>query len=536
LRRRKEGNVVTAAGDSSAGSSPPALEISNISKTFEGQVALLGVSLTLHAGRIHGLLGQNGSGKSTLIKILSGYHQPDPGAQGTVAGEDFTFGSATAAHQAGLRFIHQELDLIDDLSILDNLALTRGYAGSPWWLSLRSEARQARKVLGPFLPNVQVDELLGNLTQAEKSLLAIARAVVLNADGSPIRVLILDEPTVALPGPDVERLFDAIRSAARAGVAVLYVSHNLNEVLRLVDSLTILRDGRVVAERPRAALVHDDLVQLIVGSGEARVRQGITPPLVQDDARVVLQADELVGTIVNGLSIQVRTGEIVGVAGLAGSGREELPYLFSGARTLVRGTVRVDGTQLHRLSPAETIKAGIAFVAADRRSESAVQEFTARENVTLPRLPTRGPLRWLSLRSERADARRWMVRAGAPAARAEDAMHTFSGGNQQKIVLARALRLRPKLLVLDQPMQGVDIGAKSAIARQIAEAAADGMAVLVSATDVEDLEMLCHRVVIMSRGRIVRELTGDDVHVDAISRAILAKEPVPDTVSSERGE
>jgi ribose transport system ATP-binding protein len=486
--------------------------------TFPGQVALAGVDLALYPGTVHALVGQNGSGKSTLIKILAGFHTPDRGTACVVDGSPLEFGSAGAAHRAGLRFIHQDLALLDDLSVVDNFALSNGYR-SFWWLGLRQEARHVRAALADYLPDVDVWRRVGDLSAAQKAMVAIARA--LDSD-EPARVMVLDEPTVALHGPQVEQLFGAIRTAAAKGVAVLYVSHNLREVLDIADWVTVLRDGRVVASRSRRGADQDTLIRLIVGS-ELENAEPRTAEARASDGMCVIRVAGLTGAAVRDADFVVQAGEIVGVAGLDGSGRDEVTYLVAGARPRFAGQVQVNGRALKGGSPREAIKAGIAFVAADRKRQSAIPELTARENVTLPQVVAKGPLRWISTKSERADARAWMERAGAPPGRTESVLQAFSGGNQQKIVLARALRLNPRLLVMDQPMQGVDVGAKAAIYQQLSDAADSGLAVLISSSDAEELEAVCDRVLVFSDGRITAELTGDDVRESVISDWILTR-------------
>jgi len=495
----------------------PVLVAQDVSKVFASQVALNGLNLEMYPGQVHALLGENGSGKSTFIKILSGYHQPETGSRVTIAGVPLDFGSAAASAAAGMRFVHQDRGLVDDLDVADNLALGNGFR-SRWWVTFRGQAAEARRVLGQFGVELDLRTKASALTALEKTLLAIARALHDIGDNPP-RVLVLDEPTESLSKPEVERLFGAVRAAAGAGTSVLYVSHNIDEVLEIADTVSVLKDGNLVATVPAAEVERDQVIEMIVG----RELEELTEIEEQPRADVALRVSGLYGELLDGVSFDVAEGEIVGVAGLSGAGQDELPYLLGGARPWDGGSVTLNGRRFEQLNPTSALDAGIVFVSSDRARESAIPEMTAYENITLPHLNHGGTMRWLSYRRDRADARDWMQRTDVRPCDPARMLTTFSGGNQQKVVLARALRCRPKALVLDHPVQGVDIGAKFAIYELLLRAAEDGIPIVV-AGDPEDLVAVCHRVLVFRNGRIDSELPRASLSVERITEHCLSSQ------------
>jgi ribose transport system ATP-binding protein len=489
------------------------LLIRGLSKTFPGQVALAGVDLHLRPGEVHALLGQNGSGKSTLIKILAGVCPPDPGGTVTVNGVPLALGSAAAAHQAGLRFIHQDLGLVPTLDVVDNLALGQRYQAR-WWLSARREAAAARSLLAELDAGIDVGALVGQLSAAERTIVAVARA--LRGGVSSSGVLVLDEPTASLSGAEAARLFRLVRTVAERGAAVLYVTHRMSEVFRLADRVTVLRDGRTVLSAPAGAVTHDMLIEHIVG----RPVEEFYPQPPEPGADIALTVQELATARLRELSFTVRRGEIVGLAGISGSGREDVAPALGGAIPWASGRIATGGRVADRLDPAGAIGLGLAYLPQDRKRESAIPAFTVRENLTLPRMrTTRG---WLSLRQERTDVQRWLDRLGVRPAGTDRVFATLSGGNQQKVVLARWMRCGARVFVLDEPTQGVDVGAKSMIYQALTDTARQGAAVIVASSDTEELARLCDRVIVLRDGRAGAELYGAALTADAIARQALA--------------
>jgi ribose transport system ATP-binding protein len=497
----------------------PVLQLENISKVFPGQIALDHVNLSMTAGRIHALLGQNGSGKSTLIKVLAGFHRAEAGSVVKIDGEPVTLDSAAASWSAGIRIVHQELDLIQELTVADNMALTSGYR-SRWWVSSRREAARSQQVLQRFGVDCDVRRPVAEYPRVQQTLMAIARALRTDVPDKA-RVLVLDEPTAALPVAEARLALAAARRAADQGLAVLFVSHNIGEVVELADEVTVLRDGRVTAHRSAAGLDHDDIVELIVGTSlAANVSRTDVPPR-SASGEPALRCEGVWGGAVEAFSMNVAAGEIVGLAGLLGSGRESVPYLLAGAQLRV-GTVAVDGCAVP-VNPLKVRDAGLIFVPGDRRRESTVPDMTLRENLSL-RAPAQGAggSLWLNLRRERRQALQWLQRMDVRPAAPERMITTLSGGNQQKVVLAAALRSDPKVLVLHEPTQGVDVGTRAAIYEELRDAAERGVAVVVSSSDSEELAELSQRVLVFRQGRVARELQGEsETTAEAIDVATL---------------
>ncbi len=496
------------------------LSLRNVSKTFNGQSALSGVDLEVRRGEVHALLGQNGSGKSTLIKVLAGYHAPDRGATATAAGTNLELGSAAGARAAGIRFIHQDLGLIPGLDVIDNLALGEGYAGRAW-LSNRRERRAAAQLLDRFEVNVDAEAPLESLSAAQRSMVAIVRAVA--SAGADRGLLVLDEPTAALPDHEVRQLFGLVRAVTAEGGGVLYVTHRLAEVFQIADRVSVLRDGRKVADRSVDGLNHDTLVELIIG----RPLDTFYPPPPRPAEQVALQANDIAGGAVTSASFALHQGEILGVTGLVGSGYDELLALVFGSRNRAGGTVELDGRQLPPARPSASVQAGVAFVPADRKGSGAILDWTVRENATLSAIPAQGPLRWVSSRHEDASIRGWLDQLDVTPSEPGRLFSSLSGGNQQKVVLARWLRTSPSVLLLEEPTNGVDTGAKQAIYRCLADAAATGTAVALASSDNEELCAVCDRVLVLRDGRVAAVLHGAQLTVEHVLREVLRDDTTP---------
>ena len=484
------------------------LVLEGLTKTFQGQRALDGVSFDLRAGEIHCLLGQNGSGKSTLIKLLAGYHSPDSGSA-LIDGEPIELGSAQDAHQHGLRFIHQDLALIDSLSVVDNLALGESYGGR-WWLSERKERQRAQEIFTEYGVDIDVGELLVGIRAASQTMTAIVRA--LHHGDAARGILVLDEPTASLSERDKDHLFGLLRAIKARGGTLLYVTHRLHEVFELADRVTVLRDGRKVATRDVDELDNDSLIELILG----RPLAAFYPAPPTPGADTVLEVDGLCGGALKDFSGTVRAGEIVGIVGLAGSGSEEIPHLIFGAQRRSGGEIRLMGEAITPRSPWDGIRSGLAFVPGDRKRLGVIANWTLRENVTLPRVRGRGPLRWLGRRQESADVIPYLTRCEVTPNDPEATISSLSGGNQQKIMIARWLRSGAKALLLEEPTAGVDVGSRSAIYKQLDQAASGGTAVLMTTSDLEEACAVCDRVYVIRGGRVGAELSGGQLTPDTL--------------------
>jgi ribose transport system ATP-binding protein len=492
------------------------LRVERLSKTFPGQRAVDGVSLTIGAGEIYALVGQNGSGKSTIVKILAGYHRADPGAGVVFCGEDLDLDHPHSREQARMHFIHQDLALVPTLNAIDNVALARGFTtGRLGRIRWRAERARVHARLQEFGIDLDVSLPVGQLNPAEQTMVAIIRAL----DGwrGQAGLLVLDEPTAALAAPEVRRLFETVRRVAATGVGVLFVSHRLEEVLDLADRVGVLRDGRLVTERAAAELTQDELAALIAGRRVEELYANAPAPRRE----VVLAARSLRGQRLRELSFDLHAGEILGVTGLLGSGREEVADVLFGSAAEAGGTVLVDGQAVEPRTPARSIATGIAMVPRDRLARGTIPALSARENLTLPALRPLWRAGRLDKSLERAEVRRWLANVDAVPRQPEWPLGRFSGGNQQKIVLAKWLRIRPRVLVLDEPTQGVDVGAKATIYDLLARMARDGTALVVCSAETADLAKICERVLVLRDGSVFGEFSGPALSEHALVTATL---------------
>jgi ribose transport system ATP-binding protein len=504
----------------------PVLQAAHFSKRFGGTLALHDVSLRIDSGAVHGLVGHNGSGKSTLIKILAGFHAPEPGAELQIDGRPVRLPLAPGQFRSlGMAFVHQDPGLVASLSVVENLRIgsiaQRRFSHIAW----RDEVRRCEDLLREFGLHCNPRDAVETLRPWQRPMLAIIRAVdetrrLLRNTDQTRGLLILDEPTANLADSNVGQLFDVIRRVQASGFGVLYVSHDLDEIKALTQHVTVLRDGRVVGSGVTAEVSRPDLVRLIVG-------HDMTPVVRTAEARAATNtlADvrNLRGHGVRDVSLSLAPGEILGVSGLIGSGFAELGPLLIGALQAQQGTIRVDTAQrdLVKMTPAQAIGIGICYVPGERLREGCIGELTVAENVTLPVLSRffRGfRLSTGALRSHAAaQAGQFGVRPPDP----DLPLEALSGGNQQKVLLAKWLQLEPRLLILQEPTQGVDIGAREQIFAIIRAFAERGGSVLCLSGDHEQLELLCSRVLIFRRGRIVQELAGPEVTKDRIAHECL---------------
>jgi ribose transport system ATP-binding protein len=501
-----------------------ALSVRHLCKSFGGTQALDDVSFSLRRGKIHALVGGNGSGKSTTIKVLAGVYQADRG-EVELAGEWVPADSLTPARarEAGLRFVHQQESTFPDLTVAENLAIGHGFdVGAGGRVRWRSQNRLAERLLERFEIDASPRARLDTLSMASRAMVAIARAVQ-DVDDSRGAILVLDEPTSALPPHEVQLLLDALERYARAGQTIVYVSHRLDEIVRIADAATVLRDGRVAASIQRDEITHDRLVELIIGRKVdrmvARSARAMTDALPR-----VLKAANLAGGAVRDASFALHRGEIVGVAGLLGSGRSSLLRLLFGALPVESGEIELDGRAIRPSGPREAIRAGVAYVPEDRLNDAAFADLDVMENLGMATTSSyfrRGLLRH---RAEAQDTRGLMtdflVKAESPEAR----FSTLSGGNQQKVILARWLRRNPPVLLLDEPTQGVDVGARLEIWDLVRRVADQGTAVLAVCSDFDELATACDRILVMTKGRVVAEMLGGNLDGHGLEEAVLAEE------------
>ncbi len=492
-----------------------ALHVEGVYKSFGGQLALSNVGFDLRSGEVHSLVGENGSGKSTLVKLLAGYHQPDRPADLWVREKDIRLGDAEAAKEAGLRFVHQDLGLIPSLSTVDNMGIAAGFEtkrGGISWRRSREKARQALEALG-F--EIDVDCPVGHLTPTERAGIAIARA--LEAQRGEVTVLVLDEPTAALSELEARRLFDAIFQVRARGVGVIFVSHYIDEVLDVSDRVTVLRDGKLVGTFAREALDHDRLVSLIIGRELTRTVNSDVRETNQDTP--LLSVTDLEGGSLRSIGFAVQAGQALGVAGLSGSGREDICSLIFGhlARS---GTVRIAGQVVPPGQPTRSVKDRVAYISGDRES-CIFANFNVRENLNIVNTASLTRFNMFMRSRERNEAQRWIEAFHIQPPEPERPILELSGGNQQKVLIARAFRAEPKVLLLDDPTRGVDIGSKEEIHKLISSACEAGMAVLISSTDHDELLRVANRLLILKRGAPGVFVDSSEVDAEAVGDMIL---------------
>jgi ABC-type sugar transport system ATPase subunit len=511
---RRARNVLTMAGtraetaaEREADTFLPVLSLQGVSKTFQGTKALSSVALEILPGEVHAVVGANGSGKSTLIKILSGFHRPDAGAEALFNGAEFELGSREGHASEHMRFVHQDLGLILELSAMDNLALTAGFRTSLGGrINWREQKRDTEAMLARLGVSLDVHKPLSAATPVQRTIVAIAAALIGWESGRGL--LVLDEPTAVLPHTEVDHLLKIVREVQRLGASVLYVSHRLDEIFEIADRVTVLRDGRLAGTYPVGELNQQSMAELMVGD---RVNAGFRldrPSAAGADP--VLSVHGISGTTLDGFSCEVRKGEILGVAGLAGSGAEEISYLLSGVRPTTAGEVMTAGGQWE---PASQLRAlAIPLVPADRAGEGVIVNFSVAENLTLSvldRLQRSGRLVHALERELVAD---WITRLEVKTAGAGSPVTSLSGGNQQKVVIGRCLAKNPEVLILAEPTAGVDVGTRQAIYTLVGALADEGLAVIVTSTDTTDLIALCSRVIVLANGRIAGQLEGADIN------------------------
>lgn len=505
--------------DATAHASAPAsnLIIHGLSKSFSGVPVLERVALTVGYGEVHGLLGQNGSGKSTLIKILGGAYSPDPGGKVSLGGRALPLPIPPGSfNQYGIAIVHQALGLMPSLSVTENLlvrGLVRDFNPFINWPIAR---RKAAERLAAYGLDIDPAALVSSLAPVERALVAIVRAFSEIEESAPSGggLLILDEPTPFMLRSGVERLFALVRRAIARRTSVLFVSHDVDEVMELTDRATILRNGRVATTLVTASATKSDFVAAIVG----RRLQALPfePRLIASEAAVTVSG--LVGQGVDHLDLDLRPGETVGLTGLVGSGYDQVPYLLYGAAAatgkLSVGSTRID---LARFNPARAIALGLVLVPADRQGAAVADGLTVAENLSLPALGRTLPAWFLIGRRIRAMANALIQSFDIRPPDSSKLVRLLSGGNQQKVVLAKWLQTNPRLILLDEPTQGVDVGARQHIFELIREAAVRGASILCASSDHDQLAAVSDRVLIFSRGRVVASLAGGDVTKQTIS-------------------
>jgi rhamnose transport system ATP-binding protein len=502
--------------------SVPALVLKGIVKSFPGVRALRGVSFDVFPGEVHALLGENGAGKSTLIKILSGVHSPDEG-EVRVRGKVVHFTEPGQAQHAGIATIYQEFSLYPELSVAENIFsghIPRRFGG--FALDWGSAEREAAKLLESLdASDIDVRTRTGTLSVGNRQRVEIAKALSLKA-----RVLILDEPTAVLTQHDVERLFAIVRNLRSNGVAIIYISHRLDEIFALADRVTVLRDGQWVATQQASEITEAELIRQMVGRAleeEPIVHDQPVLTAAERDKPPALRASSLSRSpLLRDASLSLHAGEIVGLAGLIGSGRSELAQAIFGTLPPESGTIEIEGRSVNIRGPEDAIRLGIAYVPEDRGRQGLITAMDVGQNVSITRLKqlTRGP--FLDFKAEKTLAEDYVARLRIKTPNVRETVRNLSGGNQQKIVVAKWLATKPRILIVDEPTRGIDVGARAEIHRLIVSLARDeGLAVVVISSDMQEVLRLADRILVMHEGRVTGEFTRANATQESVLTAAL---------------
>lgn len=516
----------------------PILEVRGGTKRFPGVLALDNASFELAPGEVRALVGENGAGKSTLIKVLTGVYQPDEGRV-VYAGEEVSFSSPGDSQAAGISTIYQEVNLIPMLSVAQNVFLGREPRSFLGFIDMARMNREAGEVLKRYGIEAEVTAPLNSLALGLQQMVAIARAVSVDA-----RVVIMDEPTSSLEAKEVETLFGVIRRLREDGIGVIFVSHRMDELYEICDSVTVLRDGKHVHTGPLAELTKLQLISMMLGRDLAEVREEGATSFSEEDHTVarepVLSARHLTRRpLLKDVSLEVRPGEILGLAGLLGAGRTETAKAIFGADPVDSGNVKVGGRKVKNGSPASAIKAGVAFLPEDRKSEGIIPDLSVRENIVAAVMPRLAKAGLVSDRAQDELVERFMKDLGIKASGPDQPVRELSGGNQQKVLLARWLCMEPKVLILDEPTRGIDVGAKAEIQKLIDDLAKDGLGVVFISSELEEVVEGSDRALALKDGAVVGTLSGDEVSEVSLMRLLAEGGDSPDVngekeVSDER--
>ncbi|MQM25954.1 sugar ABC transporter ATP-binding protein [Glycomyces albidus] len=494
---------------------PPVVSLTGVAKSFGAVRALRDAKLDLHAGEAHALVGENGAGKSTLIKVLAGVHRPDAGTV-ELDGRPVAFADTAAAIDAGIAVIYQEPALFGDLTVAENLFIGRQPKGRFGLIDRAVMNREAAALFARLGVHVDPDRPAKGLSIADQQLVEIAKALSRRA-----RVLVMDEPTAALSGVEVERLFGVVRSLREDGAAVLFISHRFDEVEALCQRVTVMRDGAHVSTDLLADVTVEELVRRMVG----RELGAMFPKQVVEPGPVVLEVEGLTREgLCRDVSFTVRAGEIVALAGLVGAGRSEVVQAVFGIEARDAGQVRVGGRGLPSGNPRAAMRAGVALVPEDRRGQGLLLDLSIMRNATITRRNRLSRFGFLVGGAERRAARDWSARLNVKYGRLQDPAGTLSGGNQQKVVLAKWLATDPKVLVVDEPTRGIDVGTKAEVHRLLSALAADGVAVLMVSSELLEVLGMADRVLVMREGRIAGELGRAEATEEAVMRLATGQE------------
>ncbi len=489
------------------------MDLFDIGMSFSGVSVLRGVSIRIVGGEIHTLMGENGAGKSTLVKIISGVQEPTTGTL-KIDGQPLTLASPRDAEANGIVIMHQELSLVPEMTVAENVMLGHEPLRNGIFVDRKSLREQAKSVLSRFGFTLDVDKPVKDLRVGEQQLVEIARALLMDA-----RVLIMDEPTSALSQTESDILMEVIRDLAFQGVAVIYISHRMDEIFEISDRVTVLRDGDMIGSKLVSETSPSELVEMMVGRSVEIVK---VDRKTHPSPDVVLQVENMTlkqgsRAVLDDVSLELRKGEVLGIGGLLGAGRTELLESLFGARSLPdAGHMTLNGERLWPATPAEGVAAGLAMITEDRKGNGLLLERSIRDNVALPLLPLKTGYGLLSPRMETAEAASAIEKLRIVARGPDHVVGRLSGGNQQKVVLGKWLATQPQVLLLDEPTRGIDVGAKEEIYELIGALADSGLSVLFVSSEIPEYLAVCDRMIILCEGRVTGELSADEMSVDTI--------------------
>ncbi len=495
------------------------MKLTEINKYFPGVHALKDAQFDVRRGEVHALLGENGAGKSTMIKIMSGVHKPDTGDM-ILDGQSVSFNNPREAQKAGIATIYQELGLYPELSVAENIFMGHfpmknwGLFQTVDWDTMETRAEELLAELNIY--NLDVGAKVGTLNVGNRQRVEIAKALSLDA-----QILIMDEPTAALTESDVEQLFSIVRLLRERGVSIVYISHRLNEVFELADRVTVLRDGQYIGTQDVADTTEADLISMMVG----RTIDNLFPKQESEKGDVVLEVRDLHRPpLTNHISFKVHTGEIVGIAGLVGSGRSETAQVIFGVLPAESGEILINGQKVTIHHPSEAVKHGIGYVPEDRGHQGLVREMTIRENTSMAVLDSVSMNTFINRAKERILANESIDQLSIRATGSEQIVNKLSGGNQQKVVVSKWLASNPKLLIMDEPTRGVDVGAKSEIHRLMSQLVAEeGLAILMISSELPEVLGMSDRVLVMREGHLVGEFTREEATQETVATAMMSE-------------
>ncbi|WP_170758984.1 sugar ABC transporter ATP-binding protein [Ruegeria lacuscaerulensis] len=483
------------------------LSCERICKSYPGVKSLDDVGIEIAAGSIHALVGENGAGKSTLVGVLSGAVQPDSGTV-HMDGVPKEMNSARVAREAGIHVVHQELILFPDMTVAENIFLGEEPRTRLGMVDARQMRRHSAAILSDLGTHIDVNQKVRDLTVADQQMVEIARALI-----GKVKVLFLDEPTAVISGQEVDLLFDRLAQLRKQGVAIVYISHRLDEIFEIADEVTVLKDGQFVGHKGIADVTHDGLVSMMVG----REISDLYPAKQSNTAdRIVLKIDGLSDRrMVKSVDLQLNAGEILGIAGMVGSGRSELAEMIFGLGKPAAGSIEINGHPFDP-TPAKSISEGVGFLTEDRKRQGLMLNLSVAANISAPRLKSLSSSNVINLRAETALATSEIDALSIAGAQPATRVGNLSGGNQQKVLIARWRHISEKILILDEPTRGVDIGAKSEIYRLIRECAQNGVSILLISSEMQEIVGMSDRVIVMREGQVSGELQGDDIAEEAI--------------------